>query len=55
MSTEKRSGIINKPKGLGDPESIARLFEQVITWDLEKVEMVKGLPTLEIGGAHGKS
>jgi predicted helicase len=47
VSTDKRSGIINDPNRLDDPEYIVRLIGQVITVSLETVKIVKNLPPLE--------
>ncbi len=43
MKTDKRSGIINDPNGLEDPEYILRLLGQVIMVSLETVNVVKDL------------
>lgn len=46
VSTDKRSGIINDPNRLDDPEYIVRLIGQVITVTLKTVQIVSSLPTL---------
>ncbi len=50
VSTDKRSGITNDPNRPDDPEYIVRLLGQVITVSLETVKVVKGFPSLDIGG-----
>ena len=55
MNRDKRSGITNAPNRPDDPEYIVRLLAQVITVSLETVRVVKSLPRLEMGEAHGKS
>ena len=50
MNRDKRSGITtdpNRPDGL---EHISRRPGQVIAVSLETVKVVKGLPSLDIGG-----
>ena len=54
VSTDKRSGITNDPNRPDDPEYIVRLLGQVVTVSLETVKLVKGLPPMEPGEAHGK-
>jgi predicted helicase len=46
VSTDKRSGIVNDPNTLDDPQYIVRLIGQVITVSLETVQIVKALPGL---------
>lgn len=48
VKTDKRSGIINDPNREDDPQYIVRLIGQVITVSLETVDIVAGLPELEI-------
>lgn len=46
MSTDKRSGIVNDPNRLNDPQYVIRLIGKVITVSLETVEIVNALPPL---------
>jgi len=46
VSTDKRSGIINDPNRVDDPEYIVRLIAQVITVSLETMRTVKALPPI---------
>ena len=48
VSTDKRSGIVNDPNRVDDPEYILRLIGQVITVSLETMKIVKALPPLVI-------
>ena len=48
IKTDKRSGIINDPNRTDDPQYIVRLIGKVITVSLETVDIVDGLPALEI-------
>ena len=48
VKTDKRSGIVNDPNRLDDPEYIVRLIGQVIAVSLETVEIVEGLPGLGV-------
>ena len=48
VKTDKRSGIVNDPNRADDPQYIVRLIGQVIAVSLETVEIVEGLPELEI-------
>lgn len=48
VKTDKRSGIVNDPNQEDDPQYIVRLIGQVITVSLETVDIVAGLPALEI-------
>jgi predicted helicase len=50
MNRDNRSGLTNDPNRSDDPEYIVRLPDQVITVSLETVKVVKGLPSLDIGG-----
>ena len=47
MRADKRSGIVNDPNRLDDPQYIIRLVGKVITVSLETVKVVEGLPGLE--------
>ena len=46
VSTDKRSGVVNDPNRLDDPQYIIRLIGKVITVSLETVKIVEALPTL---------
>ena len=46
VSTNKRSGIVNDPNRLDDPQYIIRLIGKVITISLSTVKIVNSLPTL---------
>ena len=48
VKTDKRSGIVNDPNREDDPQYIVRLIRQVITVSLETVDIVEGLPELDI-------
>ena len=48
VKTDKRSGIVNDPNREDDPQYIVRLIGQVITVSLETVDVVAGLPELDI-------
>ncbi|MCG9127272.1 N-6 DNA methylase [Candidatus Poribacteria bacterium] len=48
VKTDKRSGIVNDPNRDDDPQYIVRLIGQVINVSLETVDIVAGLPELEI-------
>ena len=48
VKTDKRSGIVNDPNNLDDPQYIVRLIGQVITVSMETVEIVNGLPEFKI-------
>ncbi len=48
VKEDKRSGIINDPNREDDPQYIVKLIGKVITVSLETVEIVEGLPKLEI-------
>ena len=48
VKTDKRSGIENDPNRVDDEQYIVRLVGKVITVSLETVEIVEGLPDLEI-------
>ena len=52
ISTDARSGITNDPNNPDDETYILRLIKQVITVSMETVEIVKGLPRLEIVGSE---
>jgi predicted helicase len=47
MRTDPRSGIVNDPNRLDDPQYIVRLVGQVITVSLETVDIVNSLPELQ--------
>ena len=46
VKTDKRSGIVNDPNRLDDPQYIVKLIGKVITVSLETVEIVESLPDL---------
>ena len=46
VRTDKRSGIVNDPNQLDDPQAIIRLMGKVITVSLETVKISEGLPEL---------
>lgn len=48
VTTDERSGIVNDPNRLDDPQYIVRLIGQVITVSVETVKIVNGLPELEL-------
>ena len=48
VKIDKRSGIVNDPNRADDPQYIVKLIGKVITVSLETVEIVDGLPELEI-------
>ncbi len=48
VSVDQRTGITNTRNRPDDPESIVRLFGQVLTVSLETVKAVKGLPALTV-------
>ena len=48
VKTDKRSGIINDPNRGDEPQYIVKLIGKVITVSLETVEIVKGLPELDV-------
>ena len=48
VKTDKRSGIVNDPNRLDDPEYIVRLIGKVIAVSLETVEIVEGLKDVGI-------
>lgn len=47
VRTDKRSGIVNDPNRLDDPQYIIRLIGKVITVSLETARIVEGLPELQ--------
>jgi len=49
VKTDKRSGIVNDPNRADDPQYIVRLIGQVISVSLETVDIVEGLPDLDLG------
>ncbi len=48
VKTDKRSGIVNDPNRADNPRYIVKLIGKVITVSLETVEIVEGLPALEV-------
>ena len=48
VKTDRRSGIVNDPNRINDPQYIVKLIGKVITVSLETVDIVEKLPTLEI-------
>ena len=46
VKTDKRSGIVNDPNRVDDPQYIVRLIGQVISVSLETVDIVERLPAL---------
>ena len=48
VKTDKRSGIVNDPNRVDDPQYIVKLIGKVITVSLETVEIVEGLPALAL-------
>ncbi len=48
VKTDKRSGIGNDPNRVDDSQYIVRLIGKVVTVSLETVEIVEGLPALEV-------
>ena len=48
VKTDKRSGIVNDPNSIDDPQYIVKLIRKVITVSLETVDIVNKLPALEI-------
>lgn len=49
VSTDKRSGIVNDPNRVDDPEYIVRLVGQVITVSMETMKTVRALPPINGG------
>ena len=48
LKTDKRSGIVNDPNRVGDPQYIVGLIGKVISVSLETVEVVAALPELGV-------
>ena len=48
VKTDKRSGIVNDPNRADDEEYIVRLVGKVVAVSLETVEIVEGLPDLDV-------
>ena len=48
VKIDKRSGIVNNPNRTDNPRYIVKLIQKVITVSLETVEIVGGLPKLEV-------
>ncbi|MEI8172519.1 MAG: type ISP restriction/modification enzyme [Deltaproteobacteria bacterium] len=49
VSADSRSGIVNDPNNLDDPQYIIRLISKIITVSLETVTILKSLPEVTIG------
>ena len=49
VKIDKRSGIVNDPNRADDPQYIVKLIGKVITVSLETVDIVEGLPDLDLG------
>ena len=49
VKIDKRSGIVNDPNRADDPQYIVKLIGKVITVSLETVDIVEGLPGLDLG------
>ena len=49
VKIDKRSGIVNDPNRADDPQYIVKLIGKVITVSLETVQIVEGLPDLDLG------
>ena len=47
VKTDKRSGIVNDPNRVDDPQYIVRLIGKVITVSLETVDIINKLPALK--------
>ena len=48
VKIDKRSGIVNDPNRADDPQYIVKLIGKVITVSLETVDIVEGLPDLDL-------
>ena len=48
VKTDRRSGIVNDPNRVDDPQYIVKLIGKVITVSLETVDIVNNLPALDI-------
>ena len=48
VKTHKRSGIVNDPNRADDPQYIVKLIGKIIAVSLETVEIVAGMPMLEV-------
>ena len=48
VKIDKRSGIVNDPNRADDPQYIVKLIGKVITVSLETVEVIEGLPDLDL-------
>ena len=48
VKTDKRSGIVNDPNRVDDPQYIVKLIGKVITVSLETVDIINNLPALDI-------
>ena len=49
VKIDKRSGIVNDPNRVDDPQYIVKLIGKVITVSLETVKTIEGLPDLDLG------
>ena len=54
VKTDKRSGIVNDPNRLDDPQYIANLIGKVIAVSVETVKIVEEFPTLEAANIFTK-
>ena len=50
VKTDKRSGIVNDPNRIDDPQYIVKLIGKVITVSLETVDIVERLACLKVVG-----
>ncbi len=48
VKVNARSGIVNDPNRMNDPQYIVKLIAKVVTVSLETLKVVQGLPSLEI-------
>lgn len=48
VKTDRRTGIVNDPNRAEDPQYIVKLISQVITVSLETVDLITGLPSLDL-------
>ena len=49
VKIDKRSGIVNDPNRADDPQYIVKLIAKMIGVSLETVDIVEGLPDLDLG------
>ena len=47
VRTDKRSGIVNDPNKLNDPQYIIRLISKVVTVSLETMKIINSFPQLQ--------